>query len=238
MRLRLASWNIHKGIGGVDRRYRPERVIEALRAIDADVCLLQEVDEGARRSRFDRQVDLIGDALGMRHRAYFPNHHLKVGRYGNALLSRLPLHAAHNLSLTLPLHKVRSALHARIEVPGIERGIWLFNCHLGLAEAERRQQVRRILRHLDEHHASGENVVIAGDLNDVWQSLGRLLLAPAGFTTVARPPATFPAFRPLRPLDRVFVRGHIAIGSCVRIDSVPARTASDHRPIAFEVVKR
>jgi endonuclease/exonuclease/phosphatase family metal-dependent hydrolase len=236
MRLRIASYNIHKGIGGVDRRYRPERIVEVLRAIDADVCLLQEVDEGARRSRLDRQVDLLGDALGMRWRAWFPNHHLKVGRYGNALLSRLPFHSAQNLSLTLPLHKRRSALHARFPVPGQRRPIWIFNCHLGLAEAERRQQLRRILRCVDEHHGSEEDVVVAGDLNDVWQRLGRAVLLPAGFRTVARPPATFPAFRPLRPLDRVFVRGRLAIDSMQRGEGALARAASDHRPIWFDLV--
>ena len=26
MKLRALTWNIHKGIGGVDRRYRPDRV--------------------------------------------------------------------------------------------------------------------------------------------------------------------------------------------------------------------
>jgi endonuclease/exonuclease/phosphatase family metal-dependent hydrolase len=26
MRLRVVTWNIHKGIGGVDRRYRLERI--------------------------------------------------------------------------------------------------------------------------------------------------------------------------------------------------------------------
>ncbi|MSR47903.1 MAG: endonuclease [Planctomycetes bacterium] len=237
MRLRVASWNVHKGIGGVDRRYRPERIVEVLRAIDADVCLLQEVDDGARRSGFDRQVDIFADALGMAWRAWFPNHHLKVGRYGNATLSRVPFHAAHNLSLTLPLHKRRSALHVRIPVHGHARPLWIFNCHLGLAEAERRQQLRRVLRLVDEHHGSSEDVVIAGDLNDVWRQLGPAVLLPAGFRTVARPPATFPAFRPLRALDRVFVRGKVSIDGCVRVESAAARAASDHRPIWFDLTE-
>lgn len=238
MRLRIASWNIHKGIGGVDRRYRPERIVEVLRAIDADVCLLQEVDCGARRSRFDRQVDLLGDALGMASRAWFPNHHLKVGCYGNAILARVPFHGAHNLSLTLPLHKSRSALHARFPVAGHARPLWVFNCHLGLAEAERRQQLRRLLRFVDEHHGSTEDLVIAGDLNDVWQQLGKAVLEPAGFRGVKRPLPTFPAFKPLRPLDRVFVRGSLALDGCHRVDSPLARAASDHRPIWFDLVSR
>ncbi len=67
MQFRLITYNIHRGIGGVDRRYRPERVIAALARCRPDVVLLQEVDEGARHSRRHRQVDLLGDALELHH---------------------------------------------------------------------------------------------------------------------------------------------------------------------------
>jgi len=240
MRLRLVTYNIHKGIGGVDRRYRLERVAAVLASLEADVCLLQEVDEGAPRSRGDRQVDVLGDALGYPHRAYWPNHRLKVGHYGNALLSKIPLRAAHNLSLTLPLHKIRSALHARLEVPALPHGLWLFNCHLGLAETERRTQLRRMLHWIELHgrherSRGGESVVVMGDFNDVWNRLGPTVMEPAGFRGVARSPPTFPAFRPLRPLDRVFVRGRVAIEQCYRCVDAVARTASDHLPLVADL---
>ncbi len=235
MTLRFVSYNIHKGIGGVDRRCRLERTIEVLRSAAADVCLLQEVDEGTPRSHFDRQIDVIGDALGLAHRAYAPNHRLKVGHYGNAILSRVPFRSTHNLSLTLPLHRRRAALHARLIVPGLRHGLWIFNCHLGLAEAERRQQLRRLLRFIDQHHGSEETVVVMGDLNDVWLKLGPAVLEPAGFRGVAAPPHTFPAFRPLRALDRVFVRGRVQIARCERLDGRVARQASDHLPLVAEL---
>ena len=73
MRFRVLSWNIHKGIGGVDRRYRPERTLEVIRHYRPDLVLMQEVDEGVRRSSFHRQVDVLGDALELRHRSYGPN---------------------------------------------------------------------------------------------------------------------------------------------------------------------
>ena len=63
MRVRALTWNIHKAIGGIDRKYRPDRVIEVIGHYAPDIVFLQEVDEGCRRSRQDRQVDLIGDAL-------------------------------------------------------------------------------------------------------------------------------------------------------------------------------
>ncbi len=41
MHLRLMTYNIHKGIGGVDRRYRLERIIETLALLELDIVLLQ-----------------------------------------------------------------------------------------------------------------------------------------------------------------------------------------------------
>src|SRR5580765_5233329 len=49
MRFHLVTYNIHKGIGGVDRRYRPERIVEALQHHRPDLVLLQEVDDGVPR---------------------------------------------------------------------------------------------------------------------------------------------------------------------------------------------
>lgn len=40
MHLRVLSYNIHKGIGGLDRRYRPDRVQDVLEHYAADIVLL------------------------------------------------------------------------------------------------------------------------------------------------------------------------------------------------------
>ena len=146
--LRIVTWNIHKGIGGIDRRYRPERIIEVLQKLGGDIVLLQEVDEGARRSRRDRQVDLLGDALGFEHRVFQANHRLREGQYGNAILSHLKIDHWENIDLTVPLKKQRGSLHARISVEAGSRHLrlWIFNVHLGLAEYERRRQLHRLLQ--------------------------------------------------------------------------------------------
>jgi endonuclease/exonuclease/phosphatase family metal-dependent hydrolase len=48
VRIRVVTYNIHRAIG-VDRRFRPDRIIRILSAYDADVVLLQEVDDGVPR---------------------------------------------------------------------------------------------------------------------------------------------------------------------------------------------
>lgn len=232
--LRLITYNIHKGIGGVDRKYRLRRIIKVLERSRPDVVFLQEVDEGVPRSRGERQVDRIGDALAMDHRAYFPNVKLRRGHYGNALLSRFALDHCENIDLTLPLKKRRSALHARLRLQNAEHlhRLWLFNVHLGLAEYERRRQLRRVLDYLRHHRVSHDTgIVLAGDFNDVWASLGPRVLEPTGFRAAPNPTPTFPAARPLRTLDRVFVRGPVEIQRSYRSRMSVARQASDHLPV-------
>jgi len=239
MRFRFLTYNIHKGIGGIDRRYRPERIIETIAHYDPHIVFLQEADDGVPRSRRDRQVDLLGDALGMRYRAFQRNVHLRQGHYGNAILSKFPLDDVCNINLTVPLKKRRQALAARchLKVDGHSHSLLLFNFHLGLADYERITQLRRFL----EHHMIAKShrttaVIAAGDFNDVWGNLGRRMLEPAGFHSAAGPLKTFPAYLPLRPLDRIFYRGTIEPDHCFRSHTQLSRYASDHLPMIAEFI--
>ena len=89
MMLRVMTYNIHKGIGGIDRRYRPQRIIDTIGHYQPDIVFLQEVDEGVPRSRFDRQAEQIREALGFDHPAYQANLQPTQGHYGTPLLSRV-----------------------------------------------------------------------------------------------------------------------------------------------------
>ena len=101
MRTRILTYNIHKAIGGLDRRYRPERVRDTIAHYEPDIVCLQEVDEGARRSNGHRQVDILGDMIGLRHRTWWPNVRVRGGgQYGNAILSRFHLTETDNIDLT------------------------------------------------------------------------------------------------------------------------------------------
>ena len=71
MRLRALTYNIHKCIGGLDRRYDPVRIADTIGHYEADIVLLQEVAQGASRYRHETQIERLGDLLGFRHRTYF-----------------------------------------------------------------------------------------------------------------------------------------------------------------------
>jgi endonuclease/exonuclease/phosphatase family metal-dependent hydrolase len=239
MRLRVLTYNVHKCVGGLDRRYDPERVAETIRHHEPDVVLLQEVAENAPRFRGERQLERLGDLCGFRHRAYAINvRHPRRGDYGNAILSRFPLLAWENIDVTLPRRKARSVLHGRlrVRVGRRTRTLHVFDLHLGLAESERRRQLASFLERdpfarLDPRTP----VVVAGDFNDLYGSLGTRLLAPAGFRGPRRGPLTFPAWAPVRPLDSLWVSGDLRLEELARSRCATARTASDHLPLVADL---
>lgn len=244
LNVRVVTWNVHKCVGGFDRRYDPARTSAVLAALDADVVLLQEVSQGGHWYKHERQVDVLGDALGMSHRSYFVNVKFgpKRGEYGNAILSRFPIASTDNIDLTVAGKKARSALHAELRVPlpsGGVRTLHAFNLHLGLGERERREQLRMLLaspRLTHIHHNTP--TIIAGDFNDVLGSLGKRLLVPAGFHGPRRAPRTFPAWAPLRALDSLFVRGECELQSLTSARNKGSRTASDHVPLVADLLSQ
>lgn len=240
--MRLLTYNIHKCLGGLDLRYRPDRVATVIAHHDPDVVLLQEVAIPWRASRSHPQADLLGDMLGYRHRAFYANWRKPLqGVYGNAILSRFPITQSRNIDLRISLKKRRSAVHARarVRVGRRTRSLHLYNLHLGLSGLERRLQLERLLRCHDftRHHVLTP-IVIAGDLNDVYGTLGAKVLGPAGFRCPAGPMKTYPAWAPVRALDGVYVRGSLDVEHVHRSRLGVARNASDHLPVVVDLVLR
>jgi endonuclease/exonuclease/phosphatase family metal-dependent hydrolase len=237
IRFRLLTYNIHKGIGGVDRRYRLDRIIEAISHCQPDIALLQEVDDGVPRSRRHCQADLLAEALQLPHQAFQQNVRLREGHYGNAILSRFPLYDVRDLDLTVPLKKRRRGLiaHCRLHSEDHTRTLVVANLHLGLAGYERTIQLRRFLRSDVLKHVHRQTPVIAaGDFNDVWGTLGRRLMIPAGFKPAALQVRTFPAVMPVRSLDRIFYWGDLELDHSFASHTENARQASDHLPLVAD----
>jgi endonuclease/exonuclease/phosphatase family metal-dependent hydrolase len=245
MRIRVVSYNIHRAIG-VDRRFRPERIVSILSYLAADLVLLQEVDEGAPRSR---ELDLareLARSLGYPHVAVGHNVALRRGRYGNATLSRFPILRERNIDLTIGLRKRRGCQHTRLLVksPG-GRGhrVEAFNLHLGLSARERREQVQSLARSR-ELAALPEGVacLVGGDFND-WRSLmeptfeGELGFRSAngGDSGAERRLKTYPSFFPQGALDRIYFRGPLRLLAARPCRLGLCRVASDHLPLVADL---
>ncbi|HKY36855.1 MAG TPA: endonuclease/exonuclease/phosphatase family protein [Polyangiaceae bacterium] len=240
MRLRVVTWNIHKGIGGVDRRYRLDRTSEVLQALSADIVLLQEVADGMPGCGMDNQLEELSESLELRHVAYGAEHRFRVGGYGNAILSRFPVTDSARIDLTIGRRKrrglVQTRVHARLEDGAHTRSVVVFNLHLGLSGAERATQLERFLAcHPFAHLHHDTPLVVGGDFNDVWASLGPRFLEPAGLSRAGKLQPTFPAALPLRPLDGLWIRGSVSVLNAHPVRNALSRAASDHLPIVADL---
>jgi endonuclease/exonuclease/phosphatase family metal-dependent hydrolase len=239
--LRVLTYNIHRAIG-VDRRFRPERIVQILRAHHADVVLLQEVDEGAPRSRELHLARELAGMLGYEHYAFGHNVALRKGRYGNATLSRWPILRERNIDLTIGFRKRRGCQHTLIAVEtpaGKLRRLEVFNLHLGLSAREREKQVGLLLRSREFASLPFEvPTLVGGDFND-WRSLLRPIFvdllafrsATGGNAFRERALNTFPSFFPQGALDRMYYRGPLRLSGARRCRLSLSRVASDHLPV-------
>ena len=233
--MRLVTYNIHKGIGGGDRRYDLERIVEVLRSLDGDVVCLQEVTINLPRTSRHDQADILAERFRPMFATFQQNVHWKVGGYGNLVLSRWPLREHHRISLQFGQKKPRGAQLVVIETPtGLLR---VTNWHLGLSERERHWQVHRLLTHSLFRSTAEHPTLMCGDFNDWRNTLGNALLVPQGFTQATSPTGkfrSFPAALPVMSLDKVFHCKSIAIESAHPVKSQLARRASDHLPLVVE----
>ncbi len=226
MPLTIATYNVH-GCVGSDGQRNSERVLAVLRELDADVIALQELEWQPVAA-----LDLIADfarELGCEGIAG-PTLLKRDGHYGNAVLTRLPVRTVHRVDLSVPGREPRGALDLMLETP---RGaLRVIATHLGLAPAERRQQIRRILAMLAP--VRPEPVVLMGDLNE-WFLWGRPLRWLRAHFGRAPAPATFPARRPVFALDRIWIEPRsLRTGLAVHSTAL-ARRASDHLPVRMTI---
>ncbi len=239
----MITYNMHRAIG-FDRRFRPDRIATILAYINADIVLLQEVDQGVPRSRGVDLARELAEDLGYPYYAVGHNVSLRKGRYGNATLSRYPILRERNIDLTVGERKRRGCQHTSIDigkVDGHRYRLEAFNLHLGLSARERQRQAGILARSrefadLDPHTAC----LLGGDFND-WRSLLRAYFVEAfGFQcatdrhtlTGVRAMKTYPSFSPRGGLDRIYFRGGLRLLSVNRCRHQLARVASDHLPVS------
>lgn len=223
--LRVATYNIHACVGS-DRRYDPERLLDVLREIDADVLGLQEV--GGRFVGEQEQVHYLSEGLGMSAVAG-PNLIRRKAEFGNAILVKGTIHHSSLINLTLLPFESRGAIDATIETKGVE--LRVIATHLGLLRRERRVQIGCIAERMEDRHHPF--TVVLGDFNIFGAERSQL-------TRIGAPPLlprlrSFPARRPLMALDRVWTipNDHVVE---TKVHRTPlSRVASDHLPVVAEI---
>lgn len=234
--MRLLSYNIHKGIGGRDRRYRLQRIIDVIEEENPDLICLQEVDRNVRRSRHDDQPKLLAEYFNVADSCYQLNVHLQTGGYGNLILSRWKFQCHHQLSIRRKMKKPRGAQCAVVATP--EGDLHLINWHLGLAERERHWQVGHLLTHHLFRQSNHLPTLIIGDFNDWRNTLCDGQFAHNGFQQITSPISrfrSFPAYMPVGSLDKAYYRGPMTIRHARVVRTRGARDASDHLPLVIDL---
>lgn len=193
---------------------------------DYDIVCLQEVDLGGRRAGFRCQVEKLIDLSGHHHFTTQENRTIgTLSRHGNAILSRH--HIGSHKDIKLPgRFKGRGALACTIKTPF---PLTVVNLHLGFGSQTQHHQLSHIASHIHREHP----LVIAGDFN-----AGKNNSAVDTFAQTLRlkalsqdDDATYPAWRPVQPLDKILVSKEWIDGSAKPL----AATLSDHLPVAAQL---
>jgi endonuclease/exonuclease/phosphatase family metal-dependent hydrolase len=237
LKLRIATYNTHKS-RGMDGRIRPERIVEVLREVEADIIALQEVLSIEASSARKHQASFFADELGM-HMRLGETRRLRGGAYGNVVLSRFPLEGS--LSHDLSVHwgrERRGCLRADVELDG-KRSIHVYNVHLGTGFRERRHQGPRLVETLlaDRPALRGPRVVL-GDFNEWTAGLTSRLLAArlnsVDIRTHLRRRKTYPGLLPVLHLDHIYFDDELELERLSLHRTRKALLASDHLPLVAD----
>ena len=202
---RVLSWNIGYAALGKDSDFfmdggtqtRPDskdRVTAYLDGIEstvsqvnADFCLLQEVDSGSTRSFGVQEVDRLSGISAYRASAYALNYKCPfvpipmppLGKVSSGLLtlSSCQVDEATRISLPCPFswplstaNLKRCLLVSRVPIEGTDRELVLVNLHLEAYDDGEGKiaQTRQLLSFLSEEYAKGNYVLAGGDWNQVF----------------------------------------------------------------------
>lgn len=243
MKFRVLTYNLHKGFCFYSRQYVLEALREAVREVNADVVFVQEVmgvhpPKALARMVLESQFEYLADEIWP-HFAYGKNAVYSDGHHGNAILSKFPISCYENINVsTNPIEK-RGLLHAQLPVEGREHPVHVVCLHLDLFDRGRRQQMQKLIAHVERTIPEGAPLIIAGDFNDWLLRFSSPLrealnLREASMIFSGAHAPTFPSWRPLLALDRVYLRGFHVHNYCV-LSGAPWRHMSDHAAVMVEL---
>lgn len=241
IRLKVCSYNIHKGFSAGNRRFLIEQIRRAIRLIDADLVFLQEV---VGHNRFhiplmvdwdvETQFEFLADSVWP-HYAYGKNAIYDHGHHGNAILSKYPLSQWTNFDLSCVPLSNRGVLHGVIL-----DNVHLFCVHLGFFDGEQKTQLRSLAQFIAQTAGENDPVIVAGDFNDWPRRANRYLAEQLDLQEVfveqqGKSVATFPSIMPFLPMDRIYFRG-LDLLDAQSLTGQPWRTLSDHCALYAEFI--
>lgn len=222
----VASYNVHKCVG-TDGVFDPDRVLDVVLELDADIVALQEADQrfGSRKGLLNLRA--LQEKGGYRSVLDEGCRKLSHGWHGNVVLYRGG-DVSGVTKMKLPGFEPRGAVLVDFDFSGMP--IRIIGAHLGLLASSRARQAEAILG--ATHPVDDRAVILLGDTNE-WRVGGRSALRPFDphLCDVDMAIASFPSRFPLWPLDRVLTNKHVTVYEMFAVETALARVASDHLPV-------
>ncbi|HBD10985.1 MAG TPA: oxidoreductase [Porticoccaceae bacterium] len=239
--LRVMTYNVHRCVG-MDGKLSPDRVARVIARHAPDLVALQELDVERARTGWIDQAQHIAQLLEMDYH-FHPVIHVAGERYGNAILSHLPMRLirADNLpSLTSGRSlEPRGVLWVTVDIG--ETSLQVLNTHLGLLSSERRLQVDALLgEHWLGHPDCEGPVLLCGDFNAGPASAEhRKLRTRLRDTQIVyrhhKPLATFFGRMPQARIDHIFIDSALQVGHIEVPRSELVKLTSDHLPLIVDL---
>lgn len=226
----IMSYNIHSG-QDVDNNNKLEAMANLIKKSDADVVGLQEVDSVCFRSGQVDQARKIAELNGMQY-AYVRHFDLDGGSYGLALLSKYPISDVRNHRLPVTSRRNSVAfLTARVAVSSAKT--WLVGvAHLDYRDANSRLTQANLIKEI--YKKTNLPGILLGDMNA--QPGSKVVYALQDYFTNTQPDSfyTFPAVKPTRKIDYVFIDKLQKIEVVQK--EVLSLPLSDHLPVLSTIV--
>jgi endonuclease/exonuclease/phosphatase family metal-dependent hydrolase len=236
--LRVATYNIHKGVQGLGpvRRLEIQNIGHAVEQLDADIVCLQEVRKLHRREQryFTRWPELPqAEFLCPEGYAavYQTNATTRYGEHGNALLARWPIVSQGHEDMSDHRFEQRGLLHVQVQVG--RHTIHVIVLHLGLIAGSRQRQVEQVGRYILREIPRKAPLIVAGDLNDWGSKLRPAMNALRLKDFIGERALTYPSRLPLAQLDFIYARGLKPVGLQIPRGRIWWRM-SDHLPLIAE----
>lgn len=213
---------------------------EAIISLKADIVLLQEVAgvKNQKDSKTSEQLEILADRVWP-FQAYGKNSVFSKGYHGNAILSRFPIEVSKNTDISVVRGLVkRGLLYAELRIAEKLPRLPVIATHLGLIQAERQRQVKRLSEFIQKNVKPDSWLVMGGDFNDwretISKKLHKSVRLEEAFLKLHRQHArTFPSPFPVLKLDRIYYRG-LTVKKAIRVKGRPWLFLSDHLPLVVD----
>jgi endonuclease/exonuclease/phosphatase family metal-dependent hydrolase len=224
--LKLMTYNIHRGIGK-NGRLDLNAVAEVIKASDATVIALQEVERHSIRTVFQDQIKQLSAKVDMNY-SYGKSINILNGEYGNGILSKYPIEEYKVYELP-HISERRTVLRTVINVDGLK--VAVYNTHLGLNASERKEQINYIKQMTSEEKL---DYVLMGDMNTVSDKMPDMTeqMKDCALGSEKQQQSTFVEKEVQERIDYIFVSPNME----VKDYDVVIADASDHYPVTSEVV--